>query len=103
IAYKAVLAGSLAIKVEAQYTSQACPKCGYTHEDNRPHKGLVFHCGKCHYELHADLVGARNVVMRTLFLWQDWGKTGQLSVAPNTSDKEAKALRLQKYMELRWS
>jgi putative transposase len=103
IAYKAVLAGSLAIKVEAQYTSQACPKCGYTHEDNRPQKGLLFHCGNCHYELHADLVGARNVVMRTLWLRQNWNQTGHLSVAPDTSDKEAKALRLQKYKELRWS
>lgn len=36
IAYKAVLAGSLAIKIEAHYTSKACPKCGFTHEDNRP-------------------------------------------------------------------
>ncbi|HEX4204786.1 MAG TPA: transposase [Ktedonobacteraceae bacterium] len=103
IAYKAVLAGSLAIKVEAQYTSQACPTCGYTHEDNRPNKGLVFHCGNCHYELHADLVGARNLVMRTLFLRQAWGKTGQLSVAPDTSDSEAKAERLRRYSELRWS
>ena len=103
IAYKAALAGSLAIKVDANYTSKACPKCGFTHEDNRPHKGLVFHCGNCHYQLHADLVGARNIVMRTLWFRQVWSQTGQLSVAPDVSDKEAKALRLQRYKELRWS
>lgn len=103
IAYKAALAGSLAIKVDANYTSKACPKCGFTHEDNRPHKGLVFRCGNCHYQLHADLVGARNIVMRTLWFRQVWSQTGQLSVAPDVSDKEAKALRLQRYKELRWS
>jgi IS605 OrfB family transposase len=103
IAYKAVLAGSMAIKVDANYTSQACPKCGFTSEANRPNKGLTFQCRNCAYELHADLVGARNLTMRTILLRQDWGKTGHLSVAPDASDREAKALRLQRYSELRWS
>jgi len=103
IAYKAVLSGSMAIKVDANYTSKACPRCGFTSDANRPEKGLTFHCRNCHYELHADLVGARNITMRTLLLRQDWGKTGYLSVSPDASDKEAKALRLQRYSELRWS
>jgi len=103
IAYKALLAGSMAIKVDANSTSKSCPKCGYSSDKNRPHKGLLFHCQNCHYELHADLVGARNLTMRTLLLRQDWGKTGLLSVAPDASDKEAKAARLQRYAELRWS
>lgn len=30
IAYKATLAGSMAVKVDAHYSSQACPMCGYT-------------------------------------------------------------------------
>jgi hypothetical protein len=54
-------------------------------------------------ELHADLVGARNLTLRTLLLRQDWGKTGHLSVAPDASDREAKAARLSRYAELRWS
>ncbi len=103
IAYKAALAGSMAIKVDANYTSKSCPKCGWTSDKNRPEHGLLFHCQNCHYELHADLVGARNITMRTLLLRQDWGKTGHLSVVPDASDKEAKALRLQRYSELRWS
>jgi putative transposase len=103
IAYKAVLSGSMAIKVDANYTSQACPKCGFTSEANRPNKGLTFHCRNCAYELHADLVGARNLTLRTLLLRQDWGKTGTLSVCPDASDREAKALRLFRYSELRWS
>jgi putative transposase len=105
INYKAMLAGSLAIKVDADYTSQACPKCGYTAEENRPQKGLLFVCQnpKCRYRLHADLVGARQIVMRTLVLRQDWSTTGCLSIIPDASDMEAKAARLARYAELRWS
>src|SRR5205085_7642213 len=57
IAYKALLHASMAIKVDAHYTSQACPLCGHTCKGNRPHKGLLFVCQNCHYTLHADLVG----------------------------------------------
>ncbi len=57
IAYKALLHESMAIKVDAHYTSQACPLCGHTCKGNRPNKGLLFVCQNCHYTLHADLVG----------------------------------------------
>jgi transposase len=103
IAYKAVLASSMAIKVDAHYTSKACPVCGHTADANRPNKGLLFICQNCHYTLHADLVGARNIAMRTLLVRQDWSSTGQLSVAPDVSSVEIKAARLQRYAELRWS
>jgi putative transposase len=69
IAYKAALAGSIAVKVDADYTSQACPLCGYTDRRNRPGKGLLFICQnkQCSYYVqtghayivHADLIGAR--------------------------------------------
>jgi IS605 OrfB family transposase len=103
IAYKALIAGSMAVKVDAHYTSQACPRCGHTCEDNRPNKGLLFVCQSCHYRLHADLIGARNVALRTLLIRQDWMRTGMLSVSPDVSSEEAKALRRQRYSELRWS
>jgi putative transposase len=103
IAYKATLAGSLAVKVDAHYTSQACPVCGYTSKANRPHHGLLFVCQSCHYMLHSDLVGARNIALRTLLIRQDWMSTGVLSVRPDVSDGEAKAARLQRYAEVRWS
>jgi putative transposase len=122
IAHKAALAGSLAIKVDADYTSQACPMCGYKDKKNRPRNGLLFICQnkQCRYRLrterpytlHADLVGARNIAMRTLCVWQDWAQTGHLSVAPGSeldpdaSGDEAKAARLsrlERYAELRWS
>src|SRR5215471_12118889 len=100
---KALLHSSMAIKVDAHYTSKACPVCGHTCDANRPNKGLLFICQNCHYMLHADLVGARNITMRTLLIRQDWVRTGHLSVAPDASDEEAKAARLRRYAELRWS
>src|SRR5215469_504739 len=105
ISYKAALAGSLAIKVDADYTSKACPMCGHTADENRPRKGLLFVCQnpKCGYCLHADLIGARNVTLRTLLVRQDWIRTGCLSTIPDASDHEAKAARLLRYAELRWS
>jgi putative transposase len=76
---------------------------GYTSKANRPHKGLLFVCQCCHYILHADLVGARNISLRTLAIRQDWMATGQLSGAPDVTDDEAKAARLRRYAGLRWS
>ncbi len=103
LTYKATLADSLCIKVDASYTSQACPRCGFTGKANRPNRGLLFVCCQCHYTLHADLVGARNIALRTLVIRQIWMTTGQLSVAPDVTDYEAKAARLSRYAELRWS
>jgi putative transposase len=103
IAYKATLHESMAVKVDAHYTSQACPMCGYTGKENRPRKGLLFVCQSCQYTLHADLIGARNIALRTLLIRQDWMSTGVLSVRPDVSNAEAKAAHLQRYAELRWS
>ena len=103
IAYKATLAGNMAVKVDAHYTSKACPRCGYTDDANRPQHGLLFVCQSCHYTLHADLIGARNIALRTLLVRQDWMSTGVLSARPDVSSEEAKAARLQRYAELRWS
>ena len=103
IAYKALMHGSMAIKVDANYTSKACPVCGHTCDANRPNHGLMFVCQNCHYTLHADLVGSRNIAMRTLLMRQDWMSTGTLSECPDMSSVEAKAARLQRYAELRWS
>ncbi|AFZ50517.1 transposase, IS605 OrfB family, central region [Dactylococcopsis salina PCC 8305] len=110
IDYKAVFNDSLAIKVDADYTSQTCPHCGHTSRGNRPNKGLNFHCENCGFDLHADLVGARNITMRTLLVRQDWASTGSLSACPDdpsgsldVSSDEAKAMRLSRFMELRWT
>lgn len=93
----------MAVKVDAHYSSQACPMCGYTSQENRLNKGLMFVCQSCHYSLHADLIGARNIALRTLLARQDWTSTGVLSIRPDVSDDEAKAARRKRYAELRWS
>lgn len=103
LGYKAPLYGSMLVKVDADYTSQQCLRCGHTSRANRPKAGLMFVCEGCAYKLHADLIGSRNVCMRTLLIWQDWISTGRLSVAPDVSDVEAKAERLRRFSELRWS
>ena len=103
LAYKAVLAGSMAVKGDASHTSQACPRCGYTSPDNRPEKGLLFTCQVCLVTLHADLVGARNIALRTLLARQDWVRTGAVSECPNVSSAEAKAAQRQRHAEVRWS
>lgn len=103
IDYKAVLSGSLAVKVDAHYTSQACPCCGHTSRENRPNKGLLFVCQQCSYTLHADLVGARNVALRVLLSRQDWESTGCFSAAPDVSSEEAKGERRSRYSQLRWT
>jgi IS605 OrfB family transposase len=103
IDYKAVLSGSLAVKVDAHYTSCACPCCGHTSKENRPNKGLTFVCQQCGYTLHADLVGARNVALRVLLSRQSWESTGRFSAVPDVSSDEGKAERLSRYSELRWT
>jgi putative transposase len=55
------------------------------------------------YALYADLVGARNIALRTFLTWQDWVRTGLLSVRPDVSDDKTKAARLKRYAELRRS
>jgi putative transposase len=103
IDYKAVLSGSLAVKVDAHYTSQACPCCGHTSKENRPNQGLTFVCQQCGYTLHADLVGARNVALRVLLSRQDWESTGRFSAVPDASSDEAKGERRLRYSQLRWT
>src|SRR5215469_4892160 len=93
----------VSVKVDADYTSQACPRCGSISPDNRPKSGLLFVCQNCHYPLHADLIGARNISLRTLVIRQDWMATGKLSDVPDVTDREAKAARRHRYAELRWS
>ncbi len=103
IDYKANLVGSLATKVPAHYTSQSCVRCGHTSKANRPNKGLLFSCECCGFKLHSDLIGARNIALRTLLLRQDWMSTGALSVRPNGTKDETKAEILQRFSELRWT
>lgn len=44
---------------------------------------------------------SRSIV--TLLAWHGLARTGHLSIAPNASDREAKAAHQLRYAELRWS
>lgn len=103
LAYKAPLFGSLAVRVDANYTSQACYKCGHVSRGNRPKAGLEFVCEACGHRGHADRVASVNIALRTLLVRQDWMSTGALSMRPDVSDVEVKAARLKRYTELRWN
>ncbi|MEM4311322.1 MAG: transposase [Nitrososphaerales archaeon] len=48
--------------VSPGYTSRTCPECGYQDKMNR--NGEYFKCLGCGYEGDADIVGARNVLLR---------------------------------------
>ncbi|GAA0501189.1 zinc ribbon domain-containing protein [Deinococcus depolymerans] len=103
LAYKAPLHGSLAVQVDADYTSQACPRCGHTSKGNRPNAGLMFMCEVCGHMGHSDRVASVNIALRTLLVRQDWMSTGALSMRPDVSDGEVEAARLSRYAELRWN
>ena len=103
LAYKAPLYGSIAVRVDANYTSQCCPKCGHCSKANRPNAGLEFLCEVCGHRGHADRIASQNIALRTMLVRQDWMSTGMLSMCPDVSDAEVKAARLRRYAELRWS
>jgi putative transposase len=90
-------------KANRYHKARKTLRCGHTSKANRPNKGLLFRCECCGFELHADLLGSRNIALRTLLVRQDWMSTGILSASPNVSDEETKAEILQRFSELRWS
>ena len=61
---KAQADGVQLVEVAAAYTSRTCPVCGRCDDENR--KGERFWCRACGYKAHADVVGAQNVLARTL-------------------------------------
>jgi putative transposase len=64
IAYKADAAGVSVKKVNPEYTSKECRKCGTVSERNRD--GVHFECTNCGYTIHADVNAAMNIAERGL-------------------------------------
>ncbi len=62
ITYKALEHGIGVLSVDPRYTSQTCPRCSHISKNNR--HGRSFRCECCRYDLHADLIGARNIESR---------------------------------------
>ncbi|GAV19801.1 putative transposase DNA-binding domain protein [Mariprofundus micogutta] len=63
LAYKALRAGKLTIKVPPHFTSQQCSVCGFTHKDNRL-KQSVFICQQCGFTENADFNAAINIAAK---------------------------------------
>lgn len=61
LTYKAQAAGSGVLKVDANYTSQRCPKCGRILKENRHHDTHEYICDCCGYCSNDDRVGAMNI------------------------------------------
>lgn len=60
LTYKAARRNQLVLKVPAQYSSQECSECTYTHAANRPTQA-EFVCQRCGFSHHADKNAARVV------------------------------------------
>lgn len=59
--YKSNKIGSEVLKVDADYTSQRCPKCGTIHKENRHHDIHEYICKNCGYRSNDDRIGAMNL------------------------------------------
>ncbi|MCL9814549.1 RNA-guided endonuclease InsQ/TnpB family protein [Natranaeroarchaeum aerophilus] len=78
VTYKAESDGLVVKQINPAYTSQRCSKCGFTHEDNRPHNNGQdeFECLKCGYDIHADYNAAKNIGLKYLRDQQKSGRGG---------------------------
>jgi len=78
VTYKAESEGLVVKQINPAYTSQRCSKCGFTHEDNRPHNNGQdeFECLKCGYDVHADYNAAKNIGLKYLRDQQKSGRGG---------------------------
>lgn len=57
---KAEASGTVAVFVNAAYTSQRCSECSHTHRHNR--RGDAFRCLGCGHEDHTDINAANNIL-----------------------------------------
>ena len=61
IEYKGLTKGIQVIDVDPAFTSQKCPKCGFTHKANRDKKTHTFACLSCNYKSNDDRIGSMNL------------------------------------------
>ena len=65
--------GGILLAVPAHHTSQTCPACSHVSKDNRRTQAR-FACVICHYENHADWVGAVHILARGITHLQGEGQ-----------------------------
>ena len=61
LTYKANLNNSKVVKVNPQYTSQRCPKCGRIKKGNRNHDLHLYTCDNCGYRSNDDRIAGMNI------------------------------------------
>jgi len=61
--YKLKERGGKLIKIDPKFTSQTCPKCGHISKNNRKSQSK-FVCKSCGFSENADVVGAKNILVR---------------------------------------
>jgi putative transposase len=87
IKYKAALKGIKVVFVNPAYTSQHCIRCGHTEKSNR--NSCHFSCKNCNFKMNADLIGAKNILLKYLGVLNKEGmknlKNIQISHKPNTN------------------
>lgn len=59
--YKAIRKGGEVIKIDPQFTSQKCSKCGHISKENRQSQSR-FACKKCGFSINADINASINIV-----------------------------------------
>jgi putative transposase-like DNA-binding protein len=65
LAYKGRLKGIRVVDLNESYTSQTCCQCNTMNKSSRVHQGLYV-CKHCGAEMHADVNGAVNFLIRYL-------------------------------------
>jgi transposase len=83
--HRALSMRTLTIAINAAYTSQMCPSCGYVSRGNRT--GVRFICRSCGRKSHADVVGGINVL----------GRSEDTHVGLDDHPSEVKALLRERY------
>ncbi|GAA4071826.1 RNA-guided endonuclease InsQ/TnpB family protein [Nonomuraea soli] len=87
--YKAARAGVAFVLVDAAYTSQCCPSCGYVSRGNRPTRGR-FACLRCGLAGHADHIAAVNIAQRGVDGWGTVNSPHATGLPSARRDRESK-------------
>ena len=91
ITYKAAAQGIEVVLQSEAYTSQTCPQCGHRSKPT----GREYWCRRCGFLGHRDMVGASNILSRTLH-----GELGQ--VKPSSTIKYRQPFGRAEKREIEW-
>lgn len=89
LTYKAKAAGSNVIKVNKDYTSQRCPKCGRIHKENRDKVNHEYVCDACGYRSNDDRIAAMNLyLLGTMYVSGDTNPRFGVRKLPNGTNEQ---------------